>query len=774
MTESLKPLCALFFYTSVFLCAGEGDPDALVERYCIDCHDGGVKKGGLDLDSISSLEIGAHPEIWEHVIKRLETRQMPPRDEDFKPDEAGYQAVLKNLTGQLDKLSETKPDPGDIDAIRRMTRTEYANAIRDLLGVEVDVAELLPKDESSHGFDNITVGSLSPTLLNRYISAAEKIAKVAVGAGNGSPQARIERLPADRTQEEHTEGLPFGTRGGLLLKHTFPATGEYEIEIRLTRDRDERVEGLFGNHQLEVLVDGETEAAFTVSPPANGNDHTKVDADLKQRIKVDAGTRQLGVTFVKNSSSLLETKREPYDAQFNVHRHPRQSPAVYQVSILGPFSPEKDFKTHPLLGEIPTPEDAVARAEEILIRLMGIAYRRNANEDDLNAAMDFYSEGAQESGFLGGMESALASVLVSPSFLFRVEKTPPETRGGETYRIGDFELASRLSFFLWSSIPDEELLDAANSGELSHPAGVTKQVKRMLASAKAGTLATNFANQWLHLRNLDSVSPDLRMFPDFDDNLRESMRMETELFFQDLVRGNRSVTDLLTADYTFLNERLAKHYNIPHVIGNRFRKVKLDANSKRGGLLRHGSVLTVTSYANRTSPVIRGNWILDNILGTPTPPPPADVPSLDDVVISASLPMRQRLAKHREDKGCASCHNLMDPPGFALEHYDAVGRWRAMEEAFPVDSSGGLPDGQDFSGVEGLENGLLKRPEVFASTVTEKLLTYALGRGLESYDAPAVRKILRAAEPGGYKFSDIITGICESVPFTMRKAHVSK
>ncbi len=551
-------------------------------------------------------------------------------------------------------------------------------------------------------------------------------------------------------------------------------SGDYEIEIRLTRDRDEKIEGLIGPHRVEILVDGETKTGFTVGPPEKKNGFTKVDAHLKERVRIQAGTRQLGVTFVEKSDSLLETKREPYDAQFNAHRHPRQAPAVYQVSIIGPFSPEENRTTHPLLGKIPTAEDEkIARAEEILNELMNIAYRRPSTKSDLQTAMRFYQSGTEEGGFLGGMQEAVASVLVSPSFIFRIETDRPGAKDGEVHRLSDSELASRISFFLWSSLPDKELLEAVASREFSNPAGIEKQVKRMLADPKADALATNFANQWLHLRNLDSVSPDLRMFPDFDDNLREAFRKETELFFQDIVREDRSVVDLLKADYTYLNERLAKHYGIPHVYGSRFRKVELDDESKRGGLLRHGSVLTVTSYANRTSPVIRGNWILGNILGTPTPPPPPDVPSLDDVVVSASLPMRERLGKHRADKACASCHNLMDPPGFALEQYDAVGGWREMEGMVPVDASGGLPDGQEFHGVGGMEEGLLKRPEIFARTVTEKLLTYALGRGVEYYDAPAVRRILKDADTSDYKFSKIVLGIVESVPFTMRKAHVS-
>jgi hypothetical protein len=651
--------------------------------------------------------------------------------------------------------------------------------------VVVDVSELLPKDESSHGFDNITVGSLSPTLLGRYISAAQKISRIAVGGDQGSPQIRVVRVPADLTQDEHLEGLPYGTRGGVVIEHTFPVSGEYEVDIRLSRDRNEEIEGLYEPHQIEVLIGDEPVAEFEVKRPKDKN-FAAVDAKLKKRIQVAGGAQKLGVTFVRKGSSLLEIKRKPYDAQYNMHRHPRQAPAIFQVSISGPFSGDDEGARrsfHGLEREAPAtpsqqkifvrrPEsvgDEMACAREILGRLMRLAYRRSVTDEDLLGPMAFFEEGRSEGGFDAGIEAALSAILVSPRFLFRIEEDPAEVESGGVYRLDDVSLASRLSFFLWSSLPDDELLNAAEKGELSDPAKLEGQVRRMLADPRAEALVNNFADQWLQLRNLDAVSPDLRLFPDFDDNLRQAFKMETELFFKSILDEDRSVMDLLKADYTYLNERLAKHYGISEVYGSRFRRVELEGGSKRGGLLRHGSILSVTSYANRTSPVIRGNWILENIIGTPTPPPPPNTPSLDDMVISESLPMRERLAAHREKKSCAVCHVLMDPPGFSLENYDAVGRWREREGELPVDASGGLPDGTESVGVEGLEDGLLERPELFARTVAEKLLIYGVGRGVGYQDAPAVRAIVSEAAASHFKLSDIIIGVVKSVPFTMRK-----
>ena len=587
---------------------------------------------------------------------------MPPSGKKKRPGETDYQEVLAGLVARLDALP---PEPGEVPAMRRLTRTEYRNSIRDLLGVEVDVSELLPKDESSHGFDNITVGSLSSTLLNRYVSAAQKISRVAIGGAQGSPQIRVLRVPADRTQEERVAGLPPGTRGGVLIEHTFPVTGEYEVDIRLTRDRNEEIEGLYSPHQLLVLVDREKVAEFTVEPPPGRKDFTKVDAELNRRITVEGGTRQLGVTFLGRSRSLLETKRQPYDAQYNMHRHPRQSPAVFQVSISGPFSETAGGGEAPSRKQIfarrPTsPEDEETCAEEILGALMRKAYRRPIEASELARPMEFFRDGNSAGGFDHGIELALSSILVNPQFLFRIEKLPEGIEPGSTYFLDPFALASRLAFFLWSSLPDEELLAAAESGRLSELDVLETQVRRMLADPRAETLATNFANQWLQLRNLEGMAPDLRLFPDFDDNLRQSFARETELFFQSILQEERSVVDLLKADYTFLDERLAKHYGIPNVYGSRFRRVALADGSRRGGLLRHGSILMVTSYANRTSPVIRGNWILDNVLGTPTPPPPPNIPALEEAVVDADLPMRERLAVHRADRSCA---DLPQPDG---------------------------------------------------------------------------------------------------------------
>ncbi|MBI3414467.1 MAG: DUF1592 domain-containing protein [Verrucomicrobia bacterium] len=745
---------------------------SVVNQYCVSCHDADVKKGGLDLEHISHDDVTKHSEEWEHVIRKLRARQMPPIGKE-RPADKTYDEVLAKLASPLDRAAARNPNPGRTETFRRLNRTEYQNAIRDLLALEIDAAALLPKDDASHGFDNVTVGDLSPTLLNRYISAAGKIARLAVGAPQRAPGGDTFRIRPDLTQEEHVEGLPLGTRGGTLLNYTFPRDGEYEIQIRLTRDRNEEVEGLREPHELEVLLDRERVQLFTVTPAGRDKNYEKVDAHLKVRVPVTAGPHQLGVTFLRNSSPLIETKRQPYQAHYNTHRHPRQTPAIYQVSINGPYDskgPGDSPSRRKIFGSLPNGfiQEAPA-AENILRTLMRRAYRRPVTKDDLARPMEFYRKAKAEDGFEAGIETALSAVLVSPEFLFRVEQDPDGVAPGTAYRLSDLALASRLSFFLWSSIPDDELLATAERGELHKPKVLEKQVRRMLADSRAGNLASNFADQWLYLRNLESITPDLRLFPDFDDNLRQAFRRETELHFETMLREDRSVLDLLKADHTFLNERLAKHYGIPNVYGSQFRRVTLGKNSERGGLLRQGSILTVTSYATRTSPVIRGKWVLDNIIGAPPPPPLPDVPALKDNTVSASLSVRARLAEHRANAACASCHNLMDPVGFALENYDAIGRWRTTEDGQPIDASGGLPDGSKFTGVAPLEDGLRKRPELFVGTLTEKLLTFALGRGIESSDAPAVRKIVHDAQANDFRFSSVVLGVVNSVPFTMRK-----
>jgi hypothetical protein len=744
-----------------------------VALYCVECHNADDRTIDLALDELSQAPVDRNPRAWEKVVRRLEARQMPPADA-LRPKSRTYASIVKLLSSTLDRAAAEHPEPGRTDTFRRLNRTEYQNAIRDLLDLDIDAAALLPPDESSRGFDNITVGGLSPTLLDRYITAAQKISRLAVGGAGRSPGGDTFRIRPDVTQEEHVEGLPIGTRGGALIRYTFPQDGEYDVQLRLTRDRNEQVEGLREPHELEILLDRERRALFTVRPPRNDREHQTVDADFKARIRVAAGPHDVGAAFIKKPSSLLETKRQPYQAHYNVHRHPRLSPALYQISITGPYAPQGHGDSpsrRRLFICQPTgtaEEDECAR--RILSTLVRRAYRRPATDEDLRKPMDLYREGRAEGGFEAGIELALGAVLVNPQFLFRIEPDPPGVAPGSAYRLPDVQLASRLSFFLWSSVPDDELLDLAERGELSKPEVLENQVRRMLADPRSNNLATNFASQWLHLRNLDSITPDLRLFPDFDDNLRQAFRKETELLFEDVVREDRSVLDLIETDQAFLNERLAKHYGIPNVYGDRFRRVEVGADGDRGGLLRHGSILTVTSYATRTSPVLRGKWVLENILGTPPPPQPPNVPALKENTISSTLPIRERLAEHRRDVACASCHKLMDPVGFALENFDAVGRWRDFEDGLAADASGGLPDGSTFEGVAGLEQALLDRPEPFVRTMAEKLLTFALGRGVEPFDAPAIRKIVRDSRANGYRFSTLIVGIAGSTPFQMRRS----
>jgi hypothetical protein len=741
-----------------------------VNDYCIRCHNPDKKKGKLDLEGILEADVAQHAATWEKVVRRLQSRQMPPAERKRPPEES-YDSVLASLTGSLDAHAAAHPKPGRVETFRRLNRTEYQNVIRDLLGVEIDAARLLPKDEESHGFDNVTVGTLAPSLIDRYISAARKISHLALGRPSSRPGGETFRMPADFTQEKHVAGLPLGTRGGALLSYTFPRDGTYEIEVLLARDRNEHVEGLNGSHTMEILIDRAVIEQFSVSS-AGKKGHDEVDKHLKTRTQVRAGPHKVGITFLKKSYSLLENKRQPFEAHFNLHRHPRLSPAIYQVSITGPYEAKGPGRTPSrekiLIRQPGSGREEEPAAREILASLIKRAFRRPASKADVIKAMAFYRDGARAGGFEAGIEHALKSILVSPEFLFRIEKEPIRARPGTAYRVSDLELASRLSFFLWSSLPDEELLDQAISGKLGDAEVLETQVRRMLADPRSRSLVSNFASQWLHLRNLDTITPDLRRYPDFDDNLRQAFRRETELFVESILREDRSVLDLLKTDYTFLNERLARHYGIPGISGSRFRRVVLDPDHHRGGLLRQGSILTVTSYATRTSPVIRGHWVLENIIGTPLPPPPPDIPALEKNTVDATLPMRARLVEHRANPTCAICHDLMDPIGFALENFDAVGRWRTFENGAAIDVRGRLPDGKVLAGVENLENGLLERPELFVHTLCEKLLTFALGRGIESTDAPAIRQIVKEARVDEFCFSSIILGITKSVPFQMR------
>jgi mono/diheme cytochrome c family protein len=736
---------------------------AFVSRYCASCHNDRLKRGGFTLDAAAAQDVGRTPEVWEKVLRKVRARQMPPIGLP-RPDEATYNAEIATLETALDRAAALSPNPGRTATLRRLTRTEYQNAIRDLLALDVDVASLLPADEASYGFDNVTVGDLSPTLLDRYISAAEKISRIAVGRPSVSPDGDTIRLPADLTQEEQIPGLPIGTRGGALINYTFPMDGDYEIQIRLTRDRNEHVEGLNDAADLELLLDRERVQLFTVKPPAREAgfsedyqpNHDNVDRHLRIRMPVKAGPHAVGVAFVKKPTALLETARQPYQAHFNSYRHPRIQPAVYSISIIGPYAAKGPGDTPTrrrlFVAQPKGPDDEDAAAKKILTSLLRRAYRRPVTDADVQGAFALYQEGRTEAatdGFNAGIEMAVSAVLVSPEFLFRVEQDPAGLAPNTPYRVSDLQLASRLSFFLWSSVPDDELLDVAVAGTLHEPAVLERQVKRMLADSRSRALVTNFAAQWLHLRNLDSITPDMRLFPDFDDNLRQAFRQETELFFDSILREDRSALDLLRANYTYVNERLAKHYGIPHVYGSRFRRIELDPESGRGGLLRQAS-------------------ILDNLLGVPPPPPLPDVPALKDNTVDGNLTVRKRLSEHRSNAVCAACHNLMDPVGLSMEKFDAIGRRRVDEAGVPIDASGGLPDGSHFEDVPGLEKALLSRPELFVGTFAEKLMTYALGRGVEYYDAPAIRAIVRDSRGHDFRVSSLVLGIVNSAPFQMR------
>jgi mono/diheme cytochrome c family protein len=742
-----------------------------IESNCIDCHNNRDQTAGLAIDDLIATEIGKNQPAWENIVRKLTTRQMPPSDIP-RPPEKDYETVIAWLESTLDAAAAGHPNPGRAETFRRLNRTEYQNAIRDLLGLEVDVTTLLPPDESSLGFDNVTVTNLSATLLNRYLSAAQTISRSAVGRAPSTPREDTYRIRPDITQDSHLEGLPIGTRGGIVIPYYFPRDGEYEVRVRLMRDRNESIEGLHETHELDVLLDRTRCKLFTIEPPAKGESDQTLDANLNTRIKVTAGPHDVGVAFLAKSAALEESMRQPLNVHFNYYRHPRIGPAVFQVSIVGPIadggpgdtpSRRRVFISTPD-GE--TEEDESAR--KILTHLMRMAYRRPISEDDLKIPLKFYREGRATGDFEAGIETALSSILVNPQFLFHIERDPPNGAPGTVYPIDDVALASRLSFFLWSSIPDAELLDLAEKGALHRPEVLEQRVSRMLADKRSQSLITSFANQWLHLRNLDSVIPDMRLFPDFDDNLRQAMEQETELFFESILREDRSVLDLIKADYTFLNERLSKHYGIPHVYGSHFRRVMLNEDWQRGGLLRQGSILAVTSYATRTSPVLRGHWVLKNLLNAPPPPPPGNVPPLKDNSVLGTLTVRERLAQHRADEACARCHQVMDSMGFALENFDAVGRWRQTESDRPIDAAGSFLDGGEFIGVSGLEQALLKRPELFVRALAEKLMTYALGRQLEYYDAPAIRKIVVAARDDNYRLTRIIVGIVQSTPFQMR------
>ncbi len=742
---------------------------ALLNRYCVSCHNANVRRGELRLDTIDLSDAGKDAATLEKVVRKLRAGMMPPVGVP-RPDKATYDGLTSWLETELDRAAASHPNPGRTEALHRLNRTEYQNAIRDLLGLEIRVAELLPADDQSFGFDNIAgVLGVSPTLLERYVSAAWSIARLAVG-GEANPTAETFRMRGDFQQDEHLEGLPFGTRGGTIIRYTFPVAGEYAIDVALQGPRTE-------SHRMEVSLDDAQVALLPLEPAAVV---PNVDGELMSdappvRITVNGGAHDVGVTFVKKSSIVADGVRQPFLRPYN---NQLSQPVVNFVTISGPMNkagtaPDDTPSRRAIFVCRPQrASDEAACARTILMQLARRAYRRPVAAADIQELLKFYADGRAK-GFDAGIEAALRRLLVSPEFLFRIERDPSGVAPNAAYRISDIELASRLSFFLWSSIPDGELLDAAERGELARPAVLERQVRRMLADSRSNALLTNFVAQWLGLRKLERVTPQQDAFPDFDENLRQAMRKETELFVGSVLREDRSVLDLVGANYTFLNERLARHYGIPNLYGSDFRRVTFDADSPRGGLLGQGSILTVTSYATRTSPVLRGKWVLDNLLGAPPPPPPANVPDLKEKNEAGTvLSMRERMAQHRAKPECAVCHNTMDPMGLPLENFDAVGRWRERGETNqPIDASGALPDGAtQFAGPIGLRRALVGRGDLFVTTLTEKLLIYALGRGLEYYDAPAIRGIAADAARHGNRLSSLVVAIAKSAPFQLRRS----
>lgn len=752
---------------------------AVIDQYCVSCHSDRAKVGGLSLQSVDLANLPAHGDVWEKVVLKLEGGMMPPQG-SRRPDAATTSGLVTWVKTTLDRTAAARPNPGRAP-LRRLNRAEYANAIRDLLALDIDVASLLPPDDSSYGFDNIAdvLGS-SPALLERYLNAASEISSVAVGSLEDHVAASQTYVaPSDTTQNEHVDGLPLGTRGGMLIRHTFPVDGEYLFKVRLWRNNSSSIRGLSLPHDLEIAIDGErvfvdtigTEADYKALMTNPGDAEALVDPRTQVRVPVKAGPHTVTVAFVFKSDAPNVTLLRPLLAShdpISVDGFPR----VDWVLIGGAFGPtgsgDTPSRRRVFICQPTGAADEAPCARRILGTLARRAYRRPVTAGDLQPLMDFYQEGRAKGSFDAGIALALQRLLTDPSFLFRPERDPSSVASGAIARISDVELASRLSFFLWSSLPDDELLDVAARGQLRTPGVLSRQVKRMLADSRARALVSNFAGQWLFLRNLQQSHPDTQEFPDFDDSLRQGFRRETELLFENIMKEDHSIVELLTADYTFVNERLARHYRIPGVYGSRFRKVPVTEEARKG-ILGHGSVLTVTSYPNRTSPVRRGKWILENLLGTPPPPPPPNVPPLENAAAgSRPKTMREQMLAHRANPTCANCHRLMDPLGFAMENFDGVGAWRVKDGPSVIDATSQLADGTNVDGVVALRNSLLRRPDMFVTTATEKLLTYALGRGLVYYDMPAVRRIVNDAGTGGYKFSSIVLGIVNSVPFQMR------
>jgi hypothetical protein len=745
-----------------------------INKYCVTCHNDRLKTGGLTLAGLDVEHPSAHAETFEKVIRKLRTGAMPPPNAP-RPDAATYNALATYLETSIDRDALASPRPGKLALVHRLSRTEYQNAIRDLLAIdalpkEFEYPLLLPADNSASGFDNIAdLLFMSPAIMERYLDAAEKISRLAVGDTHAPVLVNSYRLSAEQWQGARLDDLPWGTRGGVAAKTTFPVDGEYLFRVQLSAPPATP-------HQLEITVDGERAQIITIGvgtrgrgrgrgaaadrqpPPRTGE--ADPDKPIELRVPIKAGPRLVGVTFVERNEVRDESTLRPR------MRSRGTEPALTLVTISGPYGAKApgNSPSRQRIFTCSTQDDACAR--RILLALTRRAYRRPTVEADIADLLPFYEKGRVEGGFDQGVERALERLLVSPQFLFRVEQPPAVP----VARVSDIELASRLSFFLWSSIPDDGLLNAAAQGQLHTPAILEREVRRMLRDSRSEALVTNFAEQWLFVRDVEAKQPDGLLFPDFDESLREAMRTETDLFLDSVLRENRSVLDLLTANYSFINERLAKHYGIPNIEGSYFRRVTFPAGSARGGLLGQGSILTLTSYATRTSPVVRGKWVLENLLSAAPPPPPANIPALktEGPEPGRTLTMREAMTAHRANPACAVCHVRMDPIGFAMENFDAVGRWRDHDNGTTIDASGRFPDGTTFSGMTGLRKILLGQKDQFVSTVAEKLLMYALGRNLQYYDQPAVRAIVRQSAAGNYTLASLVAGVVQSPQFLLR------
>ncbi|HYR83797.1 MAG TPA: DUF1592 domain-containing protein [Terriglobia bacterium] len=753
---------------------------ALLEQYCVTCHNQKLNTAGLALDRMDPAHVVQDTEAWEKVVRKLRAGVMPPQGMP-RPNPSAYEALTVSLENELDRAAAAKPklpEPG----VHRMNRTEYANAIREILGLDIDPAVYLPADDTSYGFDNVVSGlQISPALVEGYVSAASKLSRLALGHDT-APGRKIYYAREDYSQEEHVDGLPFGTRGGILAHHYFPADGEYIISWVPIRNT---VGTLYGgdseNEQVELTLDGERVKLYQVGKdiPLTAN----VQADKNEvRVTVKGGQHAVGVAFIANTyiphvflnrsyrRSILDDN--PIDGIM-------QTPQVSRILIQGPVNglPATDTPSRKkiLTCSPSAPREEASCAKTILTTLARKAYRRPLTSKDTETLLNFYRNGRENGDFEAGIERGLQFVLAHPEFVFRGETAPASVKPGESYRISDLELASRLSFFLWSNGPDDELINLAGQGKLKDPRVLEQQVRRMLADPRSQELVKNFAGQWLGLRTLQSQTPEGTVYPDFDDNLRHAMRTEAEMFFDSILREDRSVIELLTADYTFVNERLAAHYGIPNVYGTQFRRVKLEGTlDVRRGLLGKGSVQLVTSNSDRTSPVLRGKWVLENLLGTHPPEPPPNVPALKPNPTAGAQTMRQRMEEHRANPACSSCHKLMDPIGFSLENFDGNGKWRSREAGRNIDASGQLVDGSPINGVVSLRDALVRYSPQFVRTVTEKLVTYALGRGVDYDDMPVVRSIVREAGKTDYRFSALVLEIVKSTPFQMnRKATVA-